>query len=115
MYMIWFVLDDPGLLEDILNAWEEIGIHGATITESTGFNRVRRQWLPMRFNPENLQRVEEGHFTIYAIVKDYGTAEECLAATEQITGDLDKPNTGVFAAFPLEITKGVPGAASESG
>ncbi len=33
--------------------------------------------------------------------------EACLAATEKIVGDLDKPDTGVFSAWPLTFTKGI--------
>ncbi len=34
--------------------------------------------------------------------------QDCLHATEQILTDLDGPNTGVFAAWPLAFVRGVP-------
>ncbi len=48
MYMLMFVLDDPGRLDPVLEAWEQVGIRGVTIIESTGIHR-RRQILPMRY------------------------------------------------------------------
>jgi hypothetical protein len=47
--MIFFVLDNPDRLDELLASWESIGITGVTIIESTGIHRVRRQLLPMRY------------------------------------------------------------------
>ncbi len=108
MYMIMFVLDNPERLSEILKAWEGIGIRGATIVESTGIQRLQRKNVPMRymFQPPGL--LEEGHLTLFVIVAGEQLAQDCLRATEQIVGDLDGPNTGVFAAWPLAFVRGVP-------
>jgi hypothetical protein len=31
----------------------------------------------------------------------------CVSAIEKVVGDLDEPNTGVIAAWPLSFVKGV--------
>ncbi len=49
MYMIMLVLDNPDQLDAVLEAWEGIGIRGATIVESTGIQRLRRRNIPMRY------------------------------------------------------------------
>lgn len=108
MYMILFVLDDPNRLDEILAAWDKAGITGVTILESTGINRRRRISIPMRYLFEGSQAVEEGHVTLLAIVPDQDIIQRCLQATEAFIGDLDLPNTGVLAAWPLTIVKGVP-------
>ena len=41
MHMILLVLNNPGLMDDILNAWEEAGVGGITILPSTGMARIR--------------------------------------------------------------------------
>jgi hypothetical protein len=106
MYMIFFVLDDPSLLNKILAGWEAAGIGGATIVESSGLHR-RTKHLPMRYSFDSGME-EEGHLTLFAIVPDEDRVQACLAATEVVTGNLDDPNTGVFAAWPLSSVKGVP-------
>jgi hypothetical protein len=105
MFMAMFVLDDPDLLYQVLAGWERAGIRGATIFESTGMNRVRRRFVPMRFMSPVVEK-EESHLTLMAVVKDEAQVQECVLATESVVGDLSEPNTGVFAAWPLSYTKG---------
>ena len=50
---------------------------------------------------------EEGHYTLLAIVESDEMVQICLEEAERIVGDLCKPNTGVFAAWPLSLVKGV--------
>jgi hypothetical protein len=109
MYMVMFVLDDPNRLDELLAAWVEAGIKGATIIESTGIHRRRKQTIHMRFLYQTVgSLVEEGHVTLFALVSDEEKAQICLRATEALVGDLAGPNTGVFAAWPLAVVKGLP-------
>lgn len=108
MYMIMFVLDDPDRLDEVLDAWEQAGTQGATIIESTGINRYRGRSLPMRYVFTTPRRQEEGHITLFAIVSSLEVAQACLQATEALVGDLNLPNNGVIAIWPLAIVKGVP-------
>lgn len=108
MYMLMFVLDDPGRLDDLLEAWEKAGVRGATIIESTGIHRRRRKTIPMRYMFQPIGNVEESHFTLFVIVENEAVVQACLQATEKLIGNLDEPNTGVFAAWPLSMVKGLP-------
>jgi hypothetical protein len=108
MYMIMFVLDNSNHLDRLIEAWERAGVHNATILESTGINRLRRKNLPMRYLFQTPGLVEEGHLTLFVIVESEQLVQACLHATEQIAGDLDEPDTGVFAAWPLAVVRGVP-------
>jgi hypothetical protein len=109
MHMIMFVLDDPNQLDAVLAAWESIGVGGATIVESTGIRRRRAKEsrIPFRFDFGQLARhYEEGHYTLFAVVEGEDMVHKCLTATESVVGDLDEPNTGVLAAWPLGVVKG---------
>lgn len=111
MYMVMFVIDDPSRLDDVLNAWDEAGISGATIIESTGINRRRRARLVGSSLMAGINRLmssdEESHYTLFTIVSDEAMVGRCLAAIEAVVGDLDSGNTGVLAAWPLSVVKGV--------
>jgi hypothetical protein len=107
MYMIMLVLDNPAQLDQVLEAWEQAGIRGATIVESTGIQRLRRRNIPMRYVFPASGIVEEGHLTLFVIVESEARIQDCLAATQSVTGNLDGPNTGVFAAWPLSLVRGV--------
>lgn len=106
MYMIFFVLNDPNRLNEILEAWEKVNVRGVTIVESTGMHRVRRQFIPMRYI-SSLVNLEENHLTLFVIVKDDTQVQACVQAAEQVVGDLDNPDTGVLASWPLSLVKGV--------
>lgn len=107
--MAMFVIDNPDLLDDLLDVWHDLGVTGATIVESSGINRRRVQagrtgaaagW------PRVVERSRSGHFTIFLIVRDAHEAERCLTAAEALTGDLEQQNTGVFALWELAQAKG---------
>ncbi len=108
MFMVFLVLDNPDQLEAVLQAWEGAGIRGATIVESTGIHRQLKRMIPMRYLFQTGGSEEVGHLTLFAIVETQEQVNACLQATESVTGDLDGPNTGVFAAWPLTTVKGLP-------
>ncbi len=111
MFMIMFVLDDITELDDVLEAWTAAGISGATFFESSGGHR-RKAWRERVHAPYDYGRLDVledvGNITLFAIVPDEQVVRRCLTATEQVVGDLDAPNTGVFTAWPLAWVKGVP-------
>src|SRR5687767_15525786 len=96
MYLILLVLNDPDRLEDLLIAWEEIGVQGATVLFSTGLGRIReldgwRDDMPLIPSlrdfyelPENMNR------TILTIVKDEAQVDAVVTVTKKVVGDLDR-------------------------
>jgi len=112
MHMLLFVLDDPNKLDQVLNAWESIGVTGVTILESTGINRHKQHQLAGKAFMAGINRLmqydEEGHYTLFTIVKGADKVRACIEITETVVGNLKEPNTGVIAAWPVGIVKGVP-------
>lgn len=113
MLQLWLVLDNPALLNDVLEAWSELGVRGITILESTGVHRVRskasRQDAPFMLGFSRLLRTDQvGHYTLFAVVPNMEIVERLVAATETIVGDLSQPNTGVLFATPLTAAWGLP-------
>lgn len=113
MYMVVFVLDDPNQLDNVLDAWHAAGVSGVTIIESTGINRRWRARQVGSVLMAGMNRLigdtQEGHYTLLVIVPDETLVQTCLQAAEAVVGNLDQPNTGVLAAWPITIIKGVPG------
>jgi len=109
MHMIMLVLDDPAHLEKVLESWSSLGVSGATVLDSTGLHRHHLKHIPMRYAYGDSSLEETGNVTLLAIVGDEQKARDCLTGVEQIVGDLDLPNTGIFSAWPLSFTKGIPG------
>jgi hypothetical protein len=118
MHMIMLVLDDPDRLDEVLEAWRSAGVSGITIMETVGAYRRETRRVTGRYLfglPGLTESVERSQYTLFAIVPDSRTSDLCLEASERIIGDLNEPNTGVFAAWELSSAKGVRGQDAESG
>ena len=113
MYMLLFVLHDPELLEEVLEAWENAGVGGITILPSTGLSHIRqkpsiRDDLPLMPSLENiLNHIEHLNRTIFSIVESEEIVERVVQATESITGSLCSPDTGILAVLPLARVYGL--------
>lgn len=108
MFMVLFVLDNSDHLDAVLEALTGIGVSGVTILESTGSFRRLAKRIPLRYTFTDNSSIQEGNTTIFTIVPDDETVKICLEKIESVVGSLDNPNTGVFSAWPLTHTKGVP-------
>lgn len=113
MLQIVFVLDNPSLLNDVLEAWSKTGVKGITILESTGVHRVRgrasTQDAPLMLGFSRLLRTDQvGHNTLFAVVEDMDTVERVKEATEAAVGDLRGPATGILFALPVAAAWGLP-------
>jgi hypothetical protein len=113
MFQLWLVLDNPALLNDVLESWNDAGVRGITILESTGVYRVRSRVserdTPFMLGFNRLLRTDQvGHTTLFAVVPSMEIVETLVAATEKIVGDLRQPNTGVLFAVPVAAAWGLP-------
>lgn len=111
MFMVMYVLDNPDKLDAILDAWEAVGVSGVTIIESSGIFRrqTKHRRIPMRFDFEQLvERAERGNYTLFTLVENEAMVEQCVSAVEDVVGDLSTPNTGILAAWPLSMVRGLP-------
>lgn len=113
MFMILFVLHDPNLLPDILEAWEKAGVFGITILPSTGLKRLQahdvlRDDIPLIPSLEDLLQQEERlNRTLFTIVKEGEMVDKVVEATQSVTGDLNLPNTGILTVIPVARTYGL--------
>ena len=107
MYMVCMVIDNLDLRGKVLDALASSGIKGATIIDSTGLHRQQRKHLALRYGYAMQDSVEMDNATIFSLVPDRQVAQDCLKIVESVVGDLDQPNTGIFAAWELDLVKGI--------
>ena len=107
MFLILFVLHDAEMLEELLDAWEEAGVSGATILHSSGLGRVRqghgwRDDIPLMPSLKALFDHEE-YFsrTLFTLVEDDEMVTQLLNATKKIVGNLNHPDTGLLVVLPV--------------
>ena len=115
MFLVLFVLHDPNKLPDLLRAWEEVGVRGATILPSTGLARLRqslalRDDLPIMPSLRDFYHFDEGtNRTLFTVLEDEALIEPLREATERVVGPLDQPETGLLVVLPALRVYGLGG------
>ena len=104
-HLLVFVLDNLEQLPDVLEAWNEAGVSGTTILESTGQARFRgavRDDVPLIPSlGDVLAGRELHHRTLFTVIEDEATLERAIKATEGIIGDFSRRNTGLLFVLPV--------------
>jgi hypothetical protein len=112
MKFILLALHDSEKLTAVLDAWEQAGVGGATILPSTGLGRIRRNGalredLPIMPSLDALfTQVENLSHTLFSVVDDRLVAD-IVTATQNVVGDLSKPDTGILIVMPVEQAYGL--------
>lgn len=110
-HLLVFVLDNLEQCADVLDAWEDAGVSGVTILESTGLNRVRqgmRDDFPLLPSLRSLLAgLEMHHRTLFSIVEDEAILDAAIAATQDVVGDLSQPYTGLLFVVPVSRVLGL--------
>lgn len=113
MYLILLVLNNPDQLENLLLAWEEKGVQGATVLFSTGLGRLRqlmgwRDDMPLIPSLSDFYEVPENmNRTIFTTAMTEAQVDAILAATKSVVGDLDEAETGLLLVLPITRAYGV--------
>ncbi len=111
-YLVVFVLDNPDLCQNVLDAWENAGAKGITILESTGIGRVRqagiRDDLPLMPSLSDLfKSAETRNRTLFSVVDDLDAAHALVEAAQNAVGGLERPNSGLLFIAPLSEVYGL--------
>ncbi len=111
--LIVTVLMDIQLCDDVIHAWEEAGVTGATILDSMGMRHmmeghVHRDDLPLMPSLRNLlESGEFNHRTIFSVVPDDFDVDGLIRRTEALVGDFDESNSGFLFVVPVTKTRGL--------
>jgi hypothetical protein len=105
-FRVVLIANDPDDCPAILKAWEDLGLAGVTILESTGLGHLKHTGLwdniPLMPSIHDLFKSEEVHHrTLFSVVDDHAMVDRMLASVEQITGSLDDPHTGFMFVLPV--------------
>lgn len=107
MKLIVFFLNKEEYLNEILEAFVELDIHGATVLDSIGMGRILAHDIPIFAGFQNLlHESRPGNKTILTVVDDEKT-EQVSKEIEHILGSLDEPGNGLLVALPVDYIKGL--------
>lgn len=110
MKMMIIVLNNEDYLDDLLKAFQDFDVGGATILSSQGMNSVLYDLHPEQSSifasikvwTENLRSENK---TIFLVVEDE-KVESLFDAVERIIGSLDKPGSGIVFTIPVDQVRG---------
>jgi nitrogen regulatory protein PII len=105
-YLVVLIVDNPEDCPQVLDAWEELGVTGVTILESTGLGRHRRaalrEELPLMPSLVDFLSVrEEPHRTLLSVVESQELVDRMVAEAQKVIGNLDDPHTGFLFVVPV--------------
>ena len=101
------VLNKEEYLDDVLAAFVEAGVTGATIIESLGMGRAIATDIPIfAALRRTLQHSHPHNLTLFAVVKDDGQVERVISLIEKII-NLDEPGTGILFVLPVAKVLGL--------
>lgn len=106
------IADDPGRAQEVLDAWFEAGVTGATALDASGTRQALagrlREDLPLIPSlADLLQGREEHKRLIFSVVADDFDVDGLAARTEAILGNLSNPHTGILFALPVSRVWGL--------
>ena len=109
IHLLIVILDDSNFVPALLQAWEEVGVPGATILPSAGayrsrtwFSRLGLGAVDDLFKDKEIRR----HTLIVALETDE-LLEQAVAEAERVVGDFDRPGTGLLVVLPVAQIRGL--------
>lgn len=109
IHLLTVILDDLGRMSALLQAWQKIGLPGATILESVGayrtttwLSRVGLGAIDRLFEAEEVRRR-----TLLVAVDDDALLEQAIAEAERVVGGFDRPDSGLLPVLPVAQVRGL--------
>ena len=108
MKLVVFVLNQEEKLEEVLEAFVEAGVPGATILDSEGMGRFLTYEVPLFAAFKSFMKGNKPYNkTIFSIVDDEGKIEKLQELIEGICGKLSEPGTGILFTIPVDLVAGL--------
>lgn len=106
--LVVIILNEEQYLDELLEAFLELDVRGATIIDSVGMGHVISHSIPIFGGLRNLMSGSRPYNKTIFTVVDESKVPEIVQAFEHICGSLDNPGTGLIFSIPLGYVKGLP-------
>jgi nitrogen regulatory protein P-II 1 len=109
MQLLVAVINHEELVDDVLAAFLEVGITGATVVESKGMGRVLSRGVPLFAGVQSLTERSRAHNRTLFCVVDDAKVDDAIALIQEICGALDAPGAGIVFTMPVTRVVGLSG------
>jgi nitrogen regulatory protein P-II 1 len=102
------VINHPEKLDEILSAFVELGITGATVVRSEGMGRVLSSEVPIFAGVAMLsQHSRPQNTTIFSVIREPEKVDRVIDLLREICGNLEDPATGIVFTTPVTRVVGL--------
>lgn len=113
--LLVIVINDPNRLDEILTAFLDLGITGATVINSEGMGRILPDDIPIFAGLRAVVGEERPRNTTVFSVVTPELVQPALDVVKRICGDLTAPSTGIAFVLPVEHVTGLAPGFQRSG
>ena len=106
MELLFIVLNEKEFLMDILDAFVEKDIRGATVVDSSGMCHLVSGHIPFFSHFAEIDGDKNHSKTIFAVVDGEGQRNKAVAIVEEVLGDLNRPDSAFIFSVPVNFVKG---------
>jgi len=107
MKLLIIVLNREEYLDELLEAFVELDVRGATVIDSVGMGQIISDKFPIFGGLRSLMQGSRPYNkTILTLVREE-KVEEIVREYEKICGSLSSPGTGVLFTLPVDFAKGL--------
>ncbi|GHT77882.1 hypothetical protein FACS1894130_03520 [Spirochaetia bacterium] len=114
MKLLVFVLNREEFLEEVMEAYLEAGVTGATILDSEGMGRFLTYEVPLFAGFKDFMKGNKPYNkTILSVIQDEEIIPQLRSLIEETVGPLSNPGTGIMFTLPVDWAAGLYNNSSE--
>ncbi|MBN1834770.1 MAG: P-II family nitrogen regulator [Spirochaetales bacterium] len=108
MKLVVFVLNREELLDQVLEAFVEAQVPGATVLDTEGMGRLLTYEVPLFAGfKEYMKGNKPYNKTIFSVVDREEQVQKLEDLLERVCGDLSQPGSGILFTLPVDYAKGL--------
>ena len=108
MKLVFFVLNKEELLDEVLAAFIEAEVPGATILDSEGMGRFLTYEVPLFASFKEFMKGNKPYNkTIFSVVDSDAKVMRLEELIEKVCGSLSEPGTGILFTVPVDYVRGL--------
>jgi nitrogen regulatory protein P-II 1 len=106
--LVFFVLNKEELLDEVLAAFLEAEVPGATILDSEGMGRFLTYEVPLFASFKEFMKGNKPYNkTIFSVVDSDAKVMRLEELIEKVCGSLSEPGTGILFTVPVDYVRGL--------
>ncbi|MDP8240639.1 MAG: P-II family nitrogen regulator [Candidatus Hatepunaea meridiana] len=109
MKLVIIILNREEYLDELLEAFVELDVRGATVVDSVGMGQIISNKFPIFGGLRSLMEGARPYNKTILTVVSEEKVELITAEHQKICGSLDEPGTGLIFTVPVDFVKGLTG------